>query len=179
MTRALLALLAAGLVFVSSAHAKGPHAVLTPGPGALEAGRPWEATLELLEASERKVPMALVARQGGTEVVASLRRVASDFSDVRRYEVELTFPSNGRWVLIATGDGRFEFGALVVGSGRRPAESVAFAGVPYREPEPLPPEEFTAAAADEPQEGGGVPVWILPLAGVVLVGAGLLRIRLR
>ena len=46
MTRKLLVLLVAGLVLAPAASAKGPHAVLTSGPEAVEAARPWEATIE-------------------------------------------------------------------------------------------------------------------------------------
>lgn len=36
---------------------------------------------------------------------------------------------------------------------------------------PLAPEEFSVAAEDG-EDGGGLPLWVLPLAGVVLAGAG-------
>ncbi len=42
----------------------------------------------------------------------------------------------------------------------------------------LPPREFSVAA-EQAEEDGGLPLWILPLAGVVLGGAGVLRLRSR
>lgn len=185
MRRALLLLLAVALVVPGGAHAKGPHAVLAPGPGAVEADRPWNATIEFLELG-RPRPARLVARRGDVEVVASLRRVRSRLADVRRYEVELTFPSRGRWRLIATADGRFEFDPIFVGGGSVPHESVAFAGVPPQpvgapaEGSSLRPKEYVFAAQEAHEaRGGGFPIWVVPLAGVVLAGAGLVRARLR
>ena len=197
MTRVLAVLLTAGLLLASSAHAKGPHAILTPGDDPAEAGRPWRVTLELMEFGHAS-KVKLVARQGEVETVAKLRPARSDFQEVRRYDVTLTFPSDGRWTLLAlSGKRRFNFDALAVGSGRVPPPYVAFAvgsraeregagGVYYSSGEPtpadgaesLPPEEF-ALAGEEADEGGGVPLWLFPLAGVVLAGAGLLTRRLR
>lgn len=196
MGRLLLALLAAALVVAGPAQAKGPHAILMPGEDPPEAGRSWEATLELIEFG-RLHAVALVARRGEQEVVARLHRAPSEFQDMRRYRVELEFPSNGRWALHAvSGKRRFNFAALAVGSGQVPRDYVAFAvgsraeregagGVYYRSGdaapssggEPLPPEEFTVAADED--DGDGPPFWIFPLAGLVLAGAGVLTLRSR
>ena len=197
MKRVLVVLLTAGLLLASSAQAKGPHAILTPGDEPAEAGRPWRVTLELMEFG-RASKVALVARQGEAETVARLGPARTDFQDVRRYDVTLTFPSEGRWTLLAlSGKRRFNFQAVRVGGGRVPPAWVAFAvgsraeregagGVYYSSADPvpgdggrsLPPREFTVAAKQDEQDGG-LPLWIIPLAGVALVGAGVLRLRSR
>jgi hypothetical protein len=197
MTRVLVVLLTAGLLLASSAQAKGPHAILTPGDDPAEAGRPWRVTLELMEFGHAP-KVALVARQGKRQAVAALRPARTDFDDVRRYDVRLTFPSEGRWTLLAlSGKRRFNFEAVRVGSGRVPPPYVAFAvgspaeregagGVYYSSGDPvpgdggrsLPPREFSVAAEDE-EDGGGLSLWILPLAGIVLAGAGVLRLKSR
>ena len=197
MTRALAVLLTAGLLLASSAQAKGPHAILTPGDDPAEAGRPWRVTLELMEFG-RASKVALVARQGKRQAVAALRPARTDFQDMRRYDVRLTFPAEGRWKLLAlSGKRRFEFDAVRVGSGRVPPPYVAFAvgsraeregagGVYYSSGDPvpadggssLPPREFSVAAEDGEEDGGGLSIWILPLAGI-LAGAGVLRLRSR
>jgi hypothetical protein len=195
MGRLLLALVAAVLLVAGPAHAKGPHAILTPEPGAVEAGRPWEATLEVVEFG-RLSTVELLARQGTHEVEAALRRVWADPQGAARYEVSLRFPAEGRWQLLAlSGKRRFNFAPVGVGSGGVPRDYVAFAvgsraeregagGVYFRSGDagpssggkPLPPEEFTVAADED---GGGLPLWILPVAGIVLAGAGVLRLRSR
>ena len=198
MTRVLVVLLTAGLLLASSAQAKGPHAILTPGDDPAEAGRPWRVTLELMEFGHAS-KVALVAQQGKRQAVAALRPARSDFDDVRRYDVRLTFPSEGRWTLLAlSGRRRFNFEAVRVGSGRVPPPYVAFAvgsraeregagGVhhSFGDPVPgdggrsLPPREFSVAAEDGEEDGGGLSLWLLPLAGIVLAGAGVLSLRSR
>ena len=198
MTRVLVVLLTAGLLLASSAQAKGPHAILTPGDDPAEAGRPWMVTLELMELG-RASKITLVARQGKRQAVAALTPARTDFQDLRRYDVRLTFPSEGRWTLHAlSGKRRFDFQAVRVGSGRVPPPYVAFAvgsgaerhgagGVYHSSGDPvpgdggrsLPPREFSVAAEDGEEDGGGLSLWILPLAGIVLAGAGLIRLRSR
>jgi hypothetical protein len=169
-------LLTAGLLLAGSAQAKGPHAILTPGDDPAEAGRPWRVTLELMEFGPGS-KVAVVARQGTRQAAATMRRARTEFDDVRRYEVRLTFPSEGRWTLLAlSGKRRFNFQPVMVGSGRMPEQYTAFAGQPYARSTPLPPEEVVIAS----DEDGGVPLWVLfPLAGMVLAGAGVLRRRSR
>jgi hypothetical protein len=178
MGRLLLALLAAALVVAGPAQAKGPHAILTPGDGPAEAGRPWEATLEVVELG-RLSHVGLFARRGTRDVSAELRRVWADADQgAARYEVRLTLPAEGRWSLVAHGGKRrFEFQPVLVGSGRMPEEYTAFAGQPYARSTPLPPEEVVVAS--DKDDGGGPPFWVFPLAGVVLAGAGVLRLRSR
>jgi hypothetical protein len=172
----LLALLAVALVVAGPAQAKGPHAILTPGDAPAEAGRTWEATLEVVELG-RLSHVALFARQGTRDVSAELRRVWADgHQGAARYDVRLTLPSEGRWTLVAlSGKRRFEFEPVAVGSGRAPEQYTAFAGQDYARSTPLAPEEFSVAE----EEAGGLPTWILPLAGVVLAGAGVLKLRSR
>jgi len=132
-------------------------------------------------------------------MAAKLRPARSDFQEVRRYDVTLTFPSDGRWTLLAlSGKRRFNFEEVRVGGGQVPPPYVAFAvgsraeregagGVYYSSGEPmpadgaesLPPEEFAVAGEEADDDGGGVPLWLFPVAGVVLAGAGLLTRRLR
>ncbi len=197
MGRLLLALLAAALVVAGPAQAKGPHAILTPGGDPAEAGRPWKATLEVAELG-RLGHVDLFARHRTRDVSAGLRRVWADgHHGSARYDVRLTLPSEGRWTLVAlSGKRRFNFQAVRVGSGRVPQPHVAFAvgsraerdgagGVYYSSGDPvpgdggrsLPPREFAVAAGDG-DGGGGVPLWVFPLAGVVL-GAGVLKLRSR
>jgi hypothetical protein len=182
MGRLLVALLAAALVVAGPAQAKGPHAILTPGDDPAEAGRPWRVTLELMEFG-RASNVTLVARRGKRQAVAALRPARTDFQDVRRYDVRLTFPSEGRWTLLAlSGKRRFDFEAVRVGSGRVPPPYVASAVGSRAEREggrSLPPREFSVAAEDGEEDGGGLSLWILPLAGIVLAGAGVLRLRSR
>ena len=194
----LLVLLTAGLLLAGSAQAKGPHAILTPGGDPPEAGVPWEATLEVAELGRLR-PVGLLARRGAREVSADVRRVWSDGGHgSARYDVRLTLPSEGRWSLLAlSGKRRFGFDAVEVGSGKVPPPYVAFATGSRAEREgaggvyhssgdsaladgtpSLPPEEFSVAADADP-DGSGVPLWILPLAGMALAGAGVLRLRSR
>ena len=198
MTRVLAVLLTAGLLLAGTAQAKGPHAILTPRGDPAEAGRPWKVTLELMEFG-RASKVSLIARQGKRQAVAALRPARTDFDEVRRYDVRLTFPSEGRWALLAlSGKRRFNFEAVRVGSGRVPPPYVAFAvgsraeregagGVYHSSGDPvpgdggrsLPAREFSVAAEDGEDGGGGLALWILPAAGIVLVGAGVLRLRSR
>ncbi|HZB06248.1 MAG TPA: hypothetical protein VE449_06610 [Thermoleophilaceae bacterium] len=198
MGRLLLALLAAVLATAGPAHAKGPHAILTPGDDPAEAGRPWRVTLEVVEFRGLS-RVDLLAQQGTREVTAPLRRVWADPQGAARYEARLTFPSEGRWTLLAlSGKRRFNFEAVRVGSGRVPPPYVAFAvgsraeregagGVYHSSGDPvpgdggrsLPAREFSVAAEDGEDGGGGLALWILPAAGIVLVGAGVLRLRSR
>ena len=190
MRRALVALLATALVLAPAAAAKGPHAILHPGSEPVEAGDPWNVGVELVETKGSRRPTLLAARHG--RVVAAKARP----SGAHRYELEVVLPEAGRWRLtLVDGNRRFRFPAVAVRSGRAPRDYVAFpeggraeragAGGTYHSSvadgyrgEPLPPDEFSVAA-EEDDGGGGLPLWALPLAGVVLAGAGLLTVRRR
>ena len=197
MTRLLVVILAAGLVLASAAQAKGPHAMLQPGPEAAEPGEPWQAALELNE-FRRPSHVTLYARRGDRKLTATLVRTLADWRGQTRYLAKLTFPSAGRWRLYAATKSRsFAFPAIAVGSGRVHPDYVAFpegsraqregaGGIMSSGPEAAPagsgttslePEVFTAASRED--EGPGVPAWVFPLAGVVLAGAGIVRFRLR
>jgi hypothetical protein len=200
MTRTLVVLLAVGLVLAPAAVAKGPHAVLTPGPDAAEAGKPWVATVEFYE-FERVSEPTLTARRGGRTVAAKVTKTASRFAEGSAFELATVFPADGRWKLtLVAGKHRFRFPAMNVGSGEIPQDYVSFpigseaarqggGGVYMDESEPadtsgddgvLPPETYIAAGAESEDGGGsGVGPWLLPLVGVVLAGAGIATFRRR
>jgi hypothetical protein len=190
MRRSLGILLIVGLVLAPAAGAKGPHAVLSSGDERIEPARPWHATVELIEFGQRLPQPVLIARKGE-------RRIAVRGSGGgARYGFKVVFPAAGRWRLtLVDGKRRFVFPALSVGTGDPPPDYVAFpkgsmaerqggGGVYYESPEPsgsgrdtpLPPETVSLA---EPSSGGGFPFWVLPAAGVVLAGAGIVTMRAR
>jgi hypothetical protein len=196
MARKLVVLLVAGLVIAPAASAKGPHAVLTSGPEAVEAGRAWVATVELNEFPSRPHPRA-AATQGNRRVAGQLRRVPASMPGAAGFKLHMVFPTEGRWRLAVTAEKRrFAFPAIVVGSGEAPQDYVAFpkasaaarqgaGGVWTQGPDPdaggrgtpLPPE--TISLAEQPDEdNGGLPLWI-PAVGLALAGAGVFMGRRR
>lgn len=198
MTRTLVALLAVGLVLAPAAVAKGPHAILTSGPDAVEPGKPWVATIELNEFRAAPRPV-LIARRGGRTVRAGVDRAAASMAGARAFKVTTVFPAEGRWRLtLVAGNRRMRFPAVNVGSGEVPQDYVAFpigseaarqgGGGVYMEqepvgtgqPDPRPPEVFMVAGEDPAEDSGsGVGLWLLPVVGVVLAGAGFATIRRR
>ena len=189
MTRKLILLLAVGLVLAPAAEAKGPHAVITTGPDAVEAGKPWSATLALNEFRRTPHPVMLATR-AGREVTALLRPTPAGMPGAHEFEVRMVFPSDGRWRLAVTAANRhFAFPAIAVGGADAPQDWVAFpvgseaarqgaGGVWNEGPEtdasgratPLPPEVVSAAEpADD--DNGGLALWI-PALGLALAGAG-------
>ena len=181
-----------GLVLAPAAAAKGPHAILTTGPDGVEAGRPWESTLELNELRGAPRP-SLVATSGGDHVDAEFEKAQASMTGALAFRATMTFPSEGRWrLLLIAGSERFRFPAVDVGSGRAPQDYVSFAvgsyaaregaGGVYMAPEPVdttgggsrPPEVFRVAGETSSASGGGIAGWwLLPVVGVVLAGAGL------
>ena len=194
----LIVPLLAGLVLAPAAAAKGPHAILTTGPEAIEAGRPWESTIELNELRGTPRPSFVAFRRGG-HVDASMRRVPASMHGALGFRATMTFPSKGRWRLVVLAGGqRFRFPAVDVGSGRAPRDYVSFAagseaaranaGGVYMGPEPLdtsrtgalPPEVFEAADDGSSAPGDDIAVWwLFPAVGIVLAGAGLATLRRR
>jgi hypothetical protein len=189
MTRKLAVLLVAGLVVAPAASAKGPHAVLTSGPEAVEAGEPWVATVELNEFRHKPHPQA-VATRGDRRVPGRLRPVPASMPGAAGFELRMVLPAEGRWRLaVVAGKRRFAFPALRVGSGEVPPDYVAFpkgsaaarqgaggAWTPGPEGDAsgrrtqLPPE--TVVLAEPPRDGGGgIPIWV-PALGLALAGAG-------
>jgi hypothetical protein len=195
MARKLVVLLVVGLVIAPSASAKGPHAVLTSGPEAVEAGRAWVATVELNEFPRRPHPRA-VATRGNRRVAGQLRRVPASMPGAASFKLRMVFPSDGRWRLAVTAEKRrFAFPAIAVGSGDAPQDYVEFpkgsaaarqgaGGVWTQGPDPdaggrdtpLPPETISLAKPDE--DNGGLPLWI-PAVGLALAGAGVFMGRRR
>lgn len=198
MTRTLVVLLAVGLVLAPAAVAKGPHAILTSGPDAVEPGKPWVATIELNEFRTAPRPV-LIARRGDRTVRAGVNRAAASMAGARAFKVTTVFPAEGRWKLtLVAGNRRMRFPAVNVGSGDVPQDYVAFpigseaarqgGGGVYMEqepvgtgqPDPRPPEVFMVAAEESADDAGsGVGIWLLPVVGVVLAGAGFATVRRR
>ena len=196
MARKLVVLLVAGLAIAPAASAKGPHAVLTSGREAVEAGRAWVATVELNEFPRRPHPRA-AATQGNRRVAGQLRRVPASMPGAAGFKLRVVFPTEGRWRLVVTAEQRrFAFPAIAVGSGKAPQDYVAFpngsaaarqgaGGVWTQGPDPdaggggtpLPPE--TISLANQPDEdNGGLALWI-PAVGLALAGAGVFMGRRR
>lgn len=192
MTRILVVLIALGLLLAPAATAKGPHAILTSGPDPVEAGVPWEATIELNEFRSEQHPLLVAVRPDG-HVDAKVRGVPASMQGAQGFMTTMVFPHEGRWrLMLVAGKRRFSFPALSVGGGA-PPDYVAFpigsaaarqgAGGVYMEPEPadtsggggaLPPEELNIAEDAEREEEGGLAAWwLFPVVGVVLAGAGI------
>jgi hypothetical protein len=194
MTRILVVLLAVGLALAPTAVAKGPHAILTSGLKAVEAGTPWEATIELNEFRAAPNP-ALIAMRPDGHVDAKLRKAPASMEGALGFKTTMVFPAEGRWkLMLIAGKRRFRFPALDVGGGAAPQDYVSFpvgsaaardgAGGMYMEPEPadtsggddgvLPPEVLNIAEDAESAEDDGVAMWwLFPAVGVVLAGAGI------
>jgi hypothetical protein len=181
-SRILVAVAVATLGLAPAAAAKGPHAIVDPGPAGLAPGERWVATLTLNELRARAHPR-LVLRSATDRFTVRPRRMGAN-----RYQLSAVFPSAGRWSYAVLAAGRrFEFPAAAIGAGERDAMAyVAFpkgspaerqgAGGPYMDEgappaggDPLPPEVVMPAAADD--DGGGLAWWI-PAAGLALAGAG-------
>jgi hypothetical protein len=198
MTRIFVVLFALGLALAPAAVAKGPHAILTSGPEPVQAGVPWEATIELNEFRRAPSPLLIAVRHNG-HVDAKIREVPAGIQGAQGFQTTMVFPHEGRWrLMLIAGKRRFSFPALGVGGGRAPQDYVAFpagsmadrqgAGGVYMEPEPvdtggddgvLPPETLNIAEDAEREEEDGLAMWwLFPVAGVVLAGAGIaLRTR--
>lgn len=186
MKRTLVLFALIALAVAPAAAAKGPHAILSSGSEAVEAGQPWDVRLELMETPKGAPQPTLMARHGD-RLVAVRGRLASSDGFMSRYELVVEFPVEGRWRLaVVDRKRRFEFPAVGVGSGRVPQDHVSFpegggrrTDVPEQSVgfgEQLPPE--TVEIASEENEGGFA-LWILPLAGLALAGAGAGVWRLR
>src|SRR5919109_1212270 len=116
MTRILVVLLALGLAVAPAAVAKGPHAILTSGPGAVKAGTPWEATVELNEFRAAPNPSLIAIRPDG-HVDAKLRGVPASMAGALGFRATMVFPAEGRWeLMLIAGKRRFRFPAPDVGA---------------------------------------------------------------
>jgi hypothetical protein len=193
MTRILVVLLVAGLILAPAAVAKGPHAILTSGPEPVEAGVPWEATIELNEFRATQRPLLIAVRPDG-HVDAKVRSVPASMQGAQGFRTTMVFPHAGRWkLMLVAGQRRFGFPSVRVGGGRGPQDYVAFAagsmaarqgiGGVYLKPEPadtsggvgaLPPGELNIAEdAQRDEESELAAWWLIPVVGVVLAGAGI------
>jgi hypothetical protein len=198
MKRMVVVLLFAGLALAPDVSAKGPHAVLSSDAAAVAAGKPWDVTIEMLETRARGRPMLLARRQD--RLVATRGKLVGSEGVAARYMMRVVLPSDGRWRLtLVDGKRHFRFPSVAVGSGERPVDYVAFplggrahqqgAGGPWIEPdvpasgsaEPLEPEVVQIADVDSggDDDESGIPFWILPVAGLVVAGAGAGAWRLR
>jgi hypothetical protein len=192
--RIALATFLAALVLSPAAAAKGPHASVSPAPSGVEPGRPWVATLTLLEYGRRQVAAArptVILRSGDDTLTVVPKRLGTHvprFENVlaeARYRLRVAFPREGRWSFTVL-DGtpanlRFRFPRVRVGGSSEGVtrDYVAFpAGSPEEAPVrggPLPPQ-VVSVPADE-SDGGGAGLWIL--AGLPLACAGILALRER
>jgi hypothetical protein len=188
MKPALFLAIVAALAVAPAAAAKGPHAILSSGDDPVAPDTPWNASVELVEFGDRVAQPVLIASRGDRRVAVRGSQGGS------RYAFRVVFPAAGRWRLaLVDAKRRFVFPAVSVGTGDTPADYVAFpkgsmaarqgGGGVYYEPDeppasgrPLPPETISLA---EPSSGGGFPLWTLPVAGVVLAGAGIATLRAR
>jgi hypothetical protein len=193
--------LVVGLVLAPAAVAKGPHAVLTSGPEPIEAGAPWESTIELNEFADTPRP-SLIAISAQGHVDADVRPVPASMADALGFKMTMVFPAEGRWrLMLIAGSHRFKFPSIDVGGAAAPQDYVSFpvgseaarqgGGGVYMEPEPVdedrngvrPPEVFNIAGdAESGDDGDGGTLatwWLLPLGGVVLAGAGIATLRAR
>jgi hypothetical protein len=139
---ALASFLLAALALAPSALAKGPHAIVDPGPAGLRPGEPWVATLTLVEFRGRDVDTArpLVILRSGSDRFAVRARLLGGHVSRRpnavteaRYRVRAVFPRAGRWsytVLDGTRERRrFPFQAATIGRGV-PRDTTAFVAFP-------------------------------------------------
>jgi hypothetical protein len=194
----LVAVAVAALALAPGAAAKGPHAIVEPGPGGIAPGERWLTTLTLVELRDSEMARArprMVLRSGSERIV--IRPSAEQVLGKGRYELSAVFPRVGRWnYAVVDGKRRFEFPAVVIRRGGE-RDATAFVAFPTGSPEErqgaggpiygdtgpaaggesLPPEVVMPAAREG--DGGGLPLWI-PAAGLALVGAGTLTaLRLR
>jgi hypothetical protein len=192
MKRILVVFLFAGLALVPNASAKGPHAVLSSDADAVAAGKPWNVTIQMMETRKARGRPVLVARHQN-RLVATRGKLVGRGGVSTRYRMGVVLPIDGRWKLtLVDGKRRFRFPSVAVGSSERPIDYVAFplgsqahrqgAGGPWIEPdvpaggsaEPLQPEVVQIADTDSggDDDESGFPFWILPVAGLVVAGAG-------
>lgn len=172
MARKLVVLLAVALVLAPAASAKGPHAVISSGPEAVEAGKPWLAKVQFNEFPRPSHPRVVVS-QGDRRIAVRLRP-----DQGARFKMRMVLPTDGRWHLsVVAGKLRFAFPAVAVGRGTAYPQYVGWpkggaAEVPGGTA--LPPEVITVAehrASEPSHDDGGLALWI-PALGLALAGAG-------
>jgi hypothetical protein len=194
MKRTVLVFLLGALACAPAAAAKGPHAILTTPRETVEAGRPWEVTVELNEFRRPPVP-AMIGRRGPRTVGARMEKTPASMPGAAGFKFTMVFPADGRWKLrMFAGKRRFAFPAVQVGGAAMPRDYVAFpigseaaregaGGIHTTDEAPaVPAVPASAAPTRDSTSGdsdGGMDAWILPLLGVVVAGAGVAAVRRR
>ena len=198
MKRSLLVLLLAGLVFAPAAAAKGPHAILTTPRETVEAGKPWEVTVELNEFRHPPVP-AMIATDRSRTIRAEVEKVPASMDGAAGFKFTMVFPREGHWKLrLFAGKRRFVFPPILVGGSAMPQNYVAFpigseaaregaGGVYITDEAPAETPGGQTPISDQGQKEGsdpsraedGVGGWLLPLLVVLLAGAGVAAVTLR
>jgi hypothetical protein len=160
--RILLVLIAAGLVVAPAAAAKGPHAIMSTPREPVEPGKPWQFTIELNEFRRSPAP-AIIGRLGATTVGAEIQRTPSSVDGATAFRITMIFPRRGEWRLrLFAGHRRFALPTVDVGGERMPRDYVAF-----------------PVGSSIEGEGGGINLWLLPLLGVAVAGAGVAAVNRR
>ena len=206
---AFAAVMVAVVALPAAAAAKGPHATVSSLPVGIEPGRPWTATLTLVEYRAQEVAAArptVILRSGEDRITAtprlSRRSPGSRYEPAEaRYRLRVVFPRADRWsftVLDGTGAGRrFRFPPAVVGadSERRPGGWIAFpdgspekaagAGGPLiGAADPTPVEQGRPLPPEvimrpAGESEGGAGIPWMPAVGLTLVGVGGLAVLRR
>jgi hypothetical protein len=208
MSRIVVAsLLLAGLALAPSAAAKGPHALVEPGPGGIGPGEPWVTTLTLMGFGADQVAAArpvVVFRSRSDRITVRPRRVGAhiptqpDVMAEARYRLRVVFPHAGRWSYTVL-DGtpkqrRFRFPAVTI-APNTVGDKTAYVAFPEGSPEErqgaggpvlgdgAPPAggeplpPEVVVAAEHGGDGGGGLPLWIPAAGLALAGAGTLTVR--
>jgi MYXO-CTERM domain-containing protein len=205
MKRSILAfVLLVGLALAPSAAAKGPHALVEPGPGGIGPGEPWVTTLSLIEFGAGEVAAArpvVIFRSGRERFTVRPKRVGAhiptqpDVMAETRYRLRVVFPRAGRWsytVLDGTAkQRRFHFPAVAIG-GNTARDRTAYVAFPEGSPEEAQGAGGPVLGYGAPSAGGeSLPPEVvvaaaddggdgggfpvwIPAAGLALAGAGTL-----
>jgi hypothetical protein len=143
----LASLLVAALALAPGAAAKGPHALVEPGPGGIGPGEPWVSTLTLVELGAADVAAArpvVTFRSRSDRLTVRPRRVDAhiptqpDVMAEARYRLHVVFPHGGRWSYTVL-DGtpkrrRFHFPAVTIGPNTV-GDKTAYVAFPEGSPE--------------------------------------------
>jgi hypothetical protein len=194
MKRTVLVFLLGALACAPAAAAKGPHAILTTPRETVEAGKPWQVTVELNEFRHPPMP-AMIGRRGDRTVGARVEKTPAGMPGAAGFRFTMVFPADGHWKLrMFAGKRRFTFPAVEVGGPAMPQDYVAFplgseaaragaGGIYTTDEAPAAPAVPASAPPRGDSDGGdsdgGMDAWILPLLGVALAGAGVAAVTRR